>query len=416
MDIKLKKRPWYIRNRYYLLGGTALTAFIIFNICTILGPQTKYTDEKEVEVAEAKFEEFGEYVDVEGIVQPILNIKVNSREGGTIKQIVAREGEILDEGDTIIVIDNPELLRNIEEERLAWEKQLTNHRLQNFQMEQKSLTLRQQVLQAEYELSRLNKSHELDKEEASMGIKSKAQLEASEEEYSFNVQKTRLMLESLKHDSAVNIIQRSLLDNELESGRKKFQRATERTADLVVRSPAKGQLSFVAATLGQRIATGESIAEINILDDYKVKASLSEYYIDRITTGLPASISYQGRKFPMRISRVVPEVKERTFTVELVFTEEKPENARVGKSYRIQIELGKPEKALVIPRGDFYSYSGGRYVYKLNAAGTTAVRTPITIGRQNPKQFEVVEGLQAGDRIILSDYATFGEAERIKFR
>jgi HlyD family secretion protein len=118
----------------------------------------------------------------------------------------------------------------------------------------------------------------------------------------------------------------------------------------------------------------------------------------------------------MRISRVVPEVKERTFTVELVFTEEKPENARVGKSYRIQIELGKPEKALVIPRGDFYSYSGGRYVYKLNAAGTTAVRTPITIGRQNPKQFEVVEGLQAGDRIILSDYASFGEAERIKFR
>ena len=416
MDIKLKKRPWYIRNRYYLLGGTALTAFIIFNICTMLGPQTKYADEKEVEVAEAKFEEFGEYVDVEGIVQPILNIKVNSREGGTIKQIVAREGEILDEGDTIIVIDNPELLRNIEEERLAWEKQLTNHRLQNFQMEQKSLTLRQQVLQAEYELSRLNKSHELDKEEARMGIKSKAQLEASEEEYSFNVQKTRLMLESLKHDSAVNIIQRSLLDNELESGRKKFQRATERTADLVVRSPAKGQLSFVAATLGQRISTGESIAEINILDDYKVKASLSEYYIDRITTGLPASISYQGRKFPMRISRVVPEVKERTFTVELVFTEEKPENARVGKSYRIQIELGKPEKALVIPRGDFYSYSGGRYVYKLNAAGTTAVRTPITIGRQNPKQFEVVEGLQAGDRIILSDYASFGEAERIKFR
>ena len=416
MDIKLKKRPWYIRHRYYLLGGTALTAFIIFNICTMLGPQTKYTDEKEVEVAEAKFEEFGEYVDVEGIVQPILNIKVNSREGGTIKQIVAREGEILDEGDTIIVIDNPELLRNIEEERLAWEKQQTNHRLQNFQMEQKSLTLRQQVLQAEYELSRLNKSHELDKEEARMGIKSKAQLQASEEEYSFNVQKTRLMLESLKHDSAVNIIQRSLLDNELESGRKKFQRATERTADLVVRSPAKGQLSFVAATLGQRIATGESIAEINILDDYKVKASLSEYYIDRITTGLPASISYQGKRYPMRISRVVPEVKERTFTVELVFTEEKPENARVGKSYRIQIELGKPEKALVIPRGDFYSYSGGRYVYKLNAAGTTAVRTPITIGRQNPKQFEVVEGLQAGDRIILSDYASFGEAERIKFR
>ena len=416
MDIKLKKRPWYIRHKYYLLAGTAVVALVIFNISMMLGPQTRYIDKNDVEIGEALFEEFGEYVDVEGIVQPILNIKVNSREGGTIKRIVAREGEMLAKGDTILVIDNPELLRNIDEERRAWEKQQSNHKLQNLQMEQKSLSLQQQVLQAEYELARLNKSHELDKEEARMGIKSKAQLEASDEEYCFNVQKTRLMLESLKHDSAVNVIQRSLLDNELESGHKGYLRTTERIADLVVRSPANGQLSYVATTQGQRISIGESVAEINILDDYKVKASLSEYYIDRITTGLPASISYQGEKYPMRISRVVPEVKERAFVVELVFTGEKPENARVGKSYRIQIELGKPEKRLIIPRGEFYSYSGGRYVYKLNEAGTAATRTQITIGRQNPKQFEIVEGVLEGEKFILSDYADFGDAERIKFR
>ncbi len=416
MDIELKKRAWYIRHKYYLLAGAALVAVLIFNIYIMCEPPTKFTPKKEIDIAEVKFEEFGEYVDVEGIVQPILNIKVNSREGGTISRIVAREGEILDEGDTILIIDNPELLRQIEDARLAWEKQQSNHRLQNFQMEQKSLTLRQQVLQAEYELARLNKSHELDKEEARMGIKSKAQLEISEEEYRFNLQKTKLTLESLRHDSAMNIIQRSLLDNELESGRKAYLHSRERLVDLVVRSPAKGQLSHVASTPGQRIATDESVAEVNILDDYKVKASLSEYYIDRITTGLPASVSYQGEKFPMYISRVVPEVKERAFTVELLFRDKKPENARVGKSYRIQIELGKPEKTLVIPRGEFYSYSTGRYIYKLNEEGTKAVRTPITVGRQNPKQFEIVEGLQSGDKIIVSDYATFGEAEQIKFR
>ena len=366
-----------------------------------------------MKIAEASNENFREYVDVEGIVQPILNIKVNSREGGSIRSIVAQEGETLDEGDTILLIDNPELMRKIDEERLAWEKLQTNHKLQNFQMEQKSLTLRQQVLQAEYELRRLNKSHELDKEEARMGIKSKAQLEISEEEYRFNLQKTRLTLESLRHDSAVNVIQRSLLDNELESGRKSYLHAVKRIDDLVVRCPAKGQLSYIAATQGQRVATGESIAEINILDDYKVKALLSEYYIDRITPGLSASISYQGKKFPLRIARVVPEIKEKMFTVELLFTDGKPDNARVGKSYRIEIELGKSEKATVVPRGDFYSYSGGRYVYKLNEDGTKAVRTPIVIGRQNPEQFEIVSGLQAGDRIIVSDYVSFGDAEQV---
>lgn len=142
--------------------------------------------------------------------------------------------------------------------------------------------------------------------------------------------------------------------------------------------------------------------------------SLSEYYIDRITTGLPASVTYQGKEYPLRISRVVPEVKDRTFTAELTFTADMPDNARVGKSYRIQIELGKPEKAVVIPRGDFYNVTGGRLIYRLNESGDKAVRVPITIGRQNPQQYEVLEGLQPDDRILISGYDKFGDAEQVK--
>ena len=175
-----------------------------------------------------------------------------------------------------------------------------------------------------------------------------------------------------------------------------------------------GQLSFVNATIGQRIGAGEAIADIKVLDSYKIQVSLSEYYIDRITTGLPASVTYQGKEYPLRISRVVPEVKDRTFTAELTFTADMPDNARVGKSYRIQIELGKPEKAIVIPRGDFYNVTGGRWIYRLNESGDKAVRVPITIGRQNPQQYEVLEGLQPGDRILFSAYDKFGDAEQVK--
>lgn len=414
MDIKLTKRPWYIRHKYYIALGAVLLAFLIYNVITFFGPTTVHTDADDVKIGEVKNDDFREYVDVEGLVQPIMTIKVNSRENGSVARIVAEEGTMLNIGDTILVIDNPDLQRTIEEERLAWEKQQINHRLQQYQMEQKSLSLRQQSLQAEYDMERLSKSYTLDKEEAQMGIKSKAQLEVAEDEYEYNIKKTRLTLESLRHDSAVNVIQRTLLDNELESSRNRYQRTLQRQSDLVVTAPVSGQLSFVNATIGQRIGAGEAIADIKVLDSYKIQVSLSEYYIDRITTGLPASVTYQGKEYPLRISRVVPEVKDRTFTAELTFTADMPYNARVGKSYRIQIELGKPEKAIVIPRGDFYNITGGRWIYRLNESGDKAVRVPITIGRQNPQQYEVLEGLQPGDRILISGYEKFGDAEQVK--
>lgn len=416
MDIKLTKRPWYIRHKYYIALGAVLLAFLIYNVITFFGPTTVHTDADDVKIGEVKNDDFREYVDVEGLVQPIMTIKVNSRENGSVARIVAEEGTMLNIGDTILVIDNPDLQRTIEEERLAWEKQQINHRLQQYQMEQKSLSLRQQSLQAEYDMERLSKSYTLDKEEAQMGIKSKAQLEVAEDEYEYNIKKTRLTLESLRHDSAVNVIQRTLLDNELESSRNRYQRTLQRQSDLVVTAPVSGQLSFVNATIGQRIGAGEAIADIKVLDSYKIQVSLSEYYIDRITTGLPASVTYQGKEYPLRISRVVPEVKDRTFTAELTFTADMPDNARVGKSYRIQIELGKPEKAVVIPRGDFYNVTGGRWIYRLNESGDKAVRVPITIGRQNPQQYEVLEGLQPDDRILISGYEKFGDAEQVMLR
>ena len=416
MDIKLTKRPWYIRHKYYIALGAVLLAFLIYNVITFFGPTTVHTDADDVKIGEVKNDDFREYVDVEGLVQPIMTIKVNSRENGSVARIVAEEGTMLNIGDTILVIDNPDLQRTIEEERLAWEKQQINHRLQQYQMEQKSLSLRQQSLQAEYDMERLSKSYTLDKEEAQMGIKSKAQLEVAEDEYEYNIKKTRLTLESLRHDSAVNVIQRTLLDNELESSRNRYQRTLQRQSDLVVTAPVSGQLSFVNATIGQRIGAGEAIADIKVLDSYKIQVSLSEYYIDRITTGLPASVTYQGKEYPLRISRVVPEVKDRTFTAELTFASDMPDNARVGKSYRIQIELGKPEKAIVIPRGDFYNVTGGRWIYRLNESGDKAVRVPITIGRQNPQQYEVLEGLQPGDRILISGYEKFGDAEQVMLR
>ncbi len=413
MDIKIEKKPWYIRHRYYLLGGTAFVIFLIYVISLSFGPRKLRIETDNIQIAEVKNDKFMEYVDVEGLVQPILTIKINTREAGSVERIIGEEGTMMEKGDSILVLSNPDLLRSIEDQRDEWEKQRITYKEKVIEMEQKSLTLKQQTLQTQYEMNRLTKSFALDKEEYKMGIKSKAQLEVSEDEYNYKLQNSALQMESLRHDSAVTLIRKDLLKNDLEREQKKFTRSLERMNNLVVTAPIAGQLSFVKVTPGQQVASGESIAEIKVLDQYKIHTSLSEYYIDRITTGLPATINYQGKRYPLKITKVVPEVKNRMFDVDLIFTGEMPDNVRVGKSFRVQIELGQPEQAIVIPRGNFYQVTGGQWVYKVNASKTKAIKVPLTIGRQNPQQYEITEGLQPGELVVVTGYDTFGDAEEL---
>ena len=413
MDIKIEKKPWYIRHRYYLLGGTAFVIFLIYVISLSFGPRKLRIETDNIQIAEVKNDKFMEYVDVEGLVQPILTIKINTREAGSVERIIGEEGTMMEKGDSILVLSNPDLLRSIEDQRDEWEKQRITYKEKEIEMEQKSLTLKQQTLQTQYEMNRLTKSFALDKEEYKMGIKSKAQLEVSEDEYNYKLQNSALQMESLRHDSAVTLIRKDLLKNDLEREQKKFTRSLERMNNLVVTAPIAGQLSFVKVPPGQQVASGESIAEIKVLDQYKIHTSLSEYYIDRITTGLPATINYQGKRYPLKITKVVPEVKDRMFDVDLIFTGEMPDNVRVGKSFRVQIELGQPEQAIVIPRGNFYQVTGGQWVYKVNASKTKAIKVPLTIGRQNPQQYEITEGLQPGELVVVTGYDTFGDAEEL---
>lgn len=416
MDIKLEKKPWYIRYRYHIIGGALLFIGLIYVIVLASGPSRLRISSDEIMIEEVRNDDFMEFVDVEGVVHPILTIVVNSREAGNVDRIVGEEGSLLKKGDTILTLTNPNLLRDIEDQQDEWEKQRISYQEKALEMEQKSLTLKQQTLEAEYELEKIRKSFSLEKEEYAMGIRSKAQLEVSEDEFRYKTESTRLKLKSLQSDSAMTIIRKELLLNDFNREEKKLLRSRQRMEDLVVRSPLDGQLSFVKVTPGQQVTAGENIAEVKVMDQFKINTSISEYYIDRVTSGLPATITYQGKRYPLKVSKVIPEVKDRLFEVDLVFTGEMPENVRLGKSYRVQIELGQPEKTIVIPRGNFYQQTGGQWIYKVNADKTKAVKVPLTIGRQNPRQYEVTDGLQPGEFVIVSGYDKFGGAEVLELR
>lgn len=413
MDKRLPKKSFFQKYKYYFLVGAVFLAFMIYVAVSVSGGRKLRVDTKKIVIAEVAEAPFLDYVDAEGIVQPILTIKLNALETGMVKQVVAEEGTMLKKGDVIMVLQNPDLERVIEEQQDEWEKQRILYEEKKLEMEQKTILLKQQTLQARYELNRLRKDYALGKDEFNMGVKSKAQLDVQREEFAYKTKRTALQLEGLKQDSIANRLRYKIMDSDLQRVRKSTSHARGRLDNLVVRAPIDGQLSYLNVTLGQRVGQSENIGEIKVMDNFKIHTQLSEYYIDRVSVGLPASVTYQGAKFSLRVSKVVPEVKDRQFDVDFVFTGEKPDNVRIGKSFRVQVELGQPETAVVIPRGDFFQTTGGQWIYKLNKSGNKAVKTPISVGRQNPVQYEIMSGLQAGDRVVTTGYANFGEAEEL---
>ncbi len=414
MDRPLPPRPWYLRHLSKIVVGALFLGFTTYVSIKAFGPNTRHVDAQDHQVHTVSELPFMEYVNVEGIVQPKQTIQVNTLEGGYVERIVAEEGSMLEVGDTILVISNPELLRTIDDEQTEWHNQQRNYQEQEIEMAKNSLTLRQQMLEARHQMLSQDKKLEQGREEYKMGIKSKAEMEVMEEEYLYQRQSAELQMQRLNHDSVATLLRRDMLEANRRAADRKLSRTANRTNNLVVRATVAGQLSFLKVGVGQQVGSGTAVGEIKVMSEYKVHTQLSEYYIDRINTGLPANIQQDDRKYPMRIAKVVPEVKDRTFPCDLVFTGEKPNNIRLGKSYRVNIELGSPEKAIVIPRGDFFATTQGRWIYKLDSDGSTAHRVNIEIGRQNPQQYEVLSGLKPGDRVLVSGYNRLGDAEELQ--
>jgi HlyD family secretion protein len=203
------------------------------------------------------------------------------------------------------------------------------------------------------------------------------------------------------------------LDTDLERMRKTLTMVYERLDHLNVRAPADGQLGFLDAEIGQNIGQGERIGQVNVLTDYKVEADIDEHYIDRVKRDLNATFERNGTEYGLRLRKVYPEVRNGKFKVDLVFTGDKPENIRAGQSYNIKLQLGESNDALLLPKGSFFQSTGGQWIFVVNPDGNQALRRNIRIGKQNSRYYEILEGLENGEKVITSNYDSFGDADNI---
>jgi len=413
MDVKLPPKKWYVRYRIHIVAGILAIGLIVMLIKVSTGPKTIRINSDSVQTATVTAGEFSEYVNADGTLQPIQTIKVYTREGGFVEKLLVQDGALVHKGDTLMILSDPDLMRTIESERDKWRKQNRSYQTSMIEMDQRRLSLAQNILQTKYELKRLEKEHNLAQEEYRMGIRSKAQLDVADEEYNYKMETVRLQLESRRQDSVLNAIRQEALQDELAEAQRQLNKTQDRLNDLIVTAPADGQLSGLALEPSQRISAGTAIADIKRMDQFRMHLSVNEFFIDKITVGQAATITYDKKTYPMIISNTVPEIKSGSFDVYMVFTDSMPDNARIGKTYQARIEMGGQAQSIIVQKGNFYSYTRGAWVFRLDKSRTHAVRVPVTIGRQNPRHFEIIDGLKPGDEIIVTGYDRIVDADEV---
>ena len=395
-------------------AGALFLAFVIYLIARP-NDKTLRVDKDALMVSEAQLGEFNDYIRISGRVQPMTTIQLSPQEGGIVQEILIEEGSAVKAGDAILILSNDNLdmqILNSEAELAEKENILRNTQIQ---MEQQKLDVNQSVLEYGIQVDRLKRAYEQQKSLYEEKLIAREDYLKAEEDYRLAQQKYELIRERSKQDSLYRGTQLDRMEESLDNMVLNMQMIRKRKSNLIVKAPIDGELGLLDVVLGQSIASGTKIGQINSVGTYKVEAQIDEHYIDRVVAGLEATFERQGDTYSTSIRKVYPEVRDGKFKADFKFEGEQPDNIRAGQTYYLNLQLGQPEEAVIIPRGTFYQKTGGKWVYVLNKEGNKAVKREIRIGRQNPQYYEVLEGLEPGERVITSGYETFGDSDVLVF-
>ena len=401
-----KALPWWL--------GALLMVFVVY---LIVRPNNKTlrVDKDTVTISNVVMGEFNDYIRISGRVQPMTTIQLSPQEGGIVEKILIEEGSPVKAGDPILILNNDNLdlqILNSEAELAEKENILRNTQIQ---MEQQKLDVRQNVLEYGMQVDRLRRAYEQQKALYEDKLIAKEEYLKAEEDYRLAKQKYDLMAERSKQDSLYRGTQIDRMEESLENMQLNMSMIRRRKSNLIVKAPIDGELGLLDVVLGQSIAAGTKIGQINSVGTYKVEAQIDEHYIDRVIAGLEATFERQGETYSTVIRKVYPEVRDGKFKADFKFGGEQPDNIRAGQTYYLNLQLGQPEEAVIIPRGTFYQKTGGKWIYVVNKDGNKAVKREIRIGRQNPQYYEVLEGLEPGERVITSGYDTYGDSDVLVF-
>jgi len=410
-----KKKGLKKKHIIWFVAGAAFIALIYLAFFT--DRTSTYRIEKDKVIIETVVEDlFNDYITVPGTVEPISTVFLDAQEGGRVEEILIEEGSMVKKGDIILRLSNPDLYLNIldSEAQLAEKENFLRNTL--VAMEQDRLQIKRELLNLRYDVERKERNYRQNVDLMKDSLISVEEFLRSKEDLDMALQSRELFIERQRQDSLFRTVQVDNLQNNLDNMRRNLALVRQRVENLNVRATVDGQLGLLVPEIGQSISRGSNMGQINVLTSYKVTAQIDEHYIDRVRTQLNATLDRQGTAFNLSVRRVYPEVRNGTFEIDMVFTDNVPDNIRTGQTYYTSLQLGQPKTSVMVPVGGFFQETGGRWIYVLDPTETYATKRNISVGRKNPKYYEVLEGLQPGEKVIVSGYETFGNNEKLIFK
>ena len=417
MDRKIEKKTWTPKRIGMIAGAIAFLALIAWGVSSTTGGRKLNVDQERLTISEVTFEPFQEMIPSSGNVEPRTTVFLDAVEGGRIEEIFVLEGETVAKDQPILRLSNPTLqlqLLQTETQRIEQRNRLEDTR---FQVDQANLRTQQDITNMDYNIRRLQREFERNEALHERQLISDAEFERTKDEYDYWQRRRDLTIRSYRQDSLRQRIQIDQMEAAVQRMDQNFAIINQRLENLTLRAPVAGQLSQLNAELGELKNSGFRFGQIDVLDGFKVRAGIDEYHITRVQRGQRAITNpIGGQEYEMVVRRVYPEVANSRFEIDLDFVGEPPPTIRRGQTIRFRLEMSDPSDAIVVPQGGFFNTTGGNWIYVVDESGDFAVKQPIRLGRKNPEVYEVLEGLQAGDRVVTSSYDTFNEADRLVFR
>ena len=415
MDRKIEKGKGIKAKHVYMIIAISVLGILIWLMLSS-STSTFRAEEEKLNISIVKMGEFKDYISIIGTVEPKTTIYLDVEEGGKVIEKLIDEGETVKKGDIILKMINSDLKLQIlnTESSLAYQANELRNTL--IAMEQQKISNKQQILSIDSDIIRLKRNYEQNLMLFEKGFVSKETYLRSKEDYDLSVQDRELRYQRMVQDSIFRENQKIQMNSSLQNMEQNLAMVRQRLENLNIKAPADGQLGSLNIEIGQSINRGERIGQLHMLESFKVVAEVDEHYIDRVRRNLSATFTRNEQQFKLKTKKVYPEVRQGRFELDLIFNGESPENLRTGQTYHIKLELGQAVQANLLPRGGFFQSTGGQWVFILDESGQFATKRKINIGRQNSQYFEVLEGLQEGEKVITSSYESFGDNERIEFK
>ena len=412
MDRRIEKKRFTPRRM--ALGGLA-AAVIAFGAYALLSvnPSSLNVEAEKLTTAPVTYGPFLEYIVEQGAVMPLKTFYLDAVEGGRVEEVYVEQGTHVDVGTPILRLSNATLQLSVMQREADLFREVNRLRETRVTMEQRRLEMRSQLVELDYELRKAEREYERQDALLAADLASRKEYDEAKDNLEYLTRKRDVTVETLRQDSLFQTIQIRQLEDSIDQLRLNLDMVKQNEENLTLRAPITGLLSSLIAEVGESKPGGDRLGQIDVEDQFKVRAAIDEHYIARIRSGQAGSFDFAGGTYDLVISRVYPEVIEGQFEADMEFPEGMPDGLRRGQTLQVRIALGELADAMQVPRGGFYQKTGGRWIYVLDPTGEYAVRRDIRLGRQNSQYFEVLEGLEEGETVITSMYDNFGEMERL---